>query len=148
VRYDKRLCLDLGGIAKGFAVDRAIDALEQYRISSAVVNAGGDMRVLGQHPEAVYIRDPHDPKTMIHAGELSDGAIATSGIYFSKDLSIDHNASALVDPWQHQSVMATNSFSVLASTCMLADGLTKVLAVGRNPTATYFTEFKAQAIIL
>ena len=148
VRYDKRLGLDLGGIAKGFAVDRAIDALEQHGISSSVVNAGGDMRVLGQCPEEVYIRDPHDPKRMIHAGELSDGAIATSGIYFSKNLSIDCNASALVNPLQRESVMAANSFSVLASTCMLADGLTKVLAVGRNPTATYFTEFGAQAVIL
>ena len=106
------------------------------------------MRVLGQCPEEIYIRDPHDPKRMIHAGELSDGAIATSGIYFSKNLSIDCNASALVNPLQRESVMAANSFSVLASTCMLADGLTKVLAVGRNPTATYFTEFGAQAVIL
>ena len=148
VRYKKRLCLDLGGIAKGFAVDCAIDVLRQLGVISAVVNAGGDMRVLGELPEQIYIRDPHAPNRMMHAGELSNGAIATSGIYFSKNLSVNPNQSALVDPLQCKSVLASNSFSVLAPTCMLADGLTKALAINRHPGATYLKKYAAQAVIV
>ncbi len=55
VRHRVPLAIDLGGIAKGFAVDRAIDALAAHGVTSAVVDAGGDLRVLGTRPVPIHV---------------------------------------------------------------------------------------------
>ena len=61
VRFRRRLAIDLGGIAKGFAVDRAVDALTEAGARAGLVNAGGDLRVFGLQEKAVRIRYPLDP---------------------------------------------------------------------------------------
>ena len=50
------MLLDLGGIAKGFAVDQAIHALRRGGCSEAIVNAGGDLRRFGRTPHPIYLR--------------------------------------------------------------------------------------------
>lgn len=66
VRLQRPACMDLGGIAKGFAVDRATDVLCESGIVSAVVNAGGDLRVLGELDEMLHVRHPSDPQQLVH----------------------------------------------------------------------------------
>src|SRR6476620_9615098 len=61
VRFRRRVIVDLGGIAKGFAVDRAVEALIRAGVPSGVVNAGGDLRVFGLKSELVHLRRPNEP---------------------------------------------------------------------------------------
>jgi FAD:protein FMN transferase len=148
VSYAKPLCLDLGGLAKGFAVDQAIEVLKNLKIKSALVNAGGDLRVLGNKLEDIFIRKPSDPQTLIQLGQLGDGALASSGIYYSKDHSIDQAHSALVIPKTQESILEEKSFTVIAPTCMVADGLTKALAIHQNIKANYLEKYNALGVIL
>lgn len=77
--------LDLGGIAKGYAVDRAVDALRAWAIRHAMVNVGGDLYALGSAPVGdpwrVGIQSPDDPGALIGTLDVRDRAIATSGDY-------------------------------------------------------------------
>jgi hypothetical protein len=61
VFFRRRVIVDLGGIAKGFAVDRAVDVLKQKGAASGIVNAGGDIRVFGSTSHKVHLRDPKSP---------------------------------------------------------------------------------------
>ena len=72
IRSRKPVHLDLGGIAKGFAVDRAVDALLAKGINQGVVNAGGDLRVFGAKEHAIKVRAPNDPRRRSeeHTSEL------------------------------------------------------------------------------
>src|SRR5438128_1192967 len=68
IRVRRPLALDLGGIAKGYAVDRAVDVLRAQGIVSGCVNAGGDLRVFGRDAEPVHVRHPGGPGTLIPLG--------------------------------------------------------------------------------
>ena len=83
VRFARPLRADLGGIAKGFAVDRAVEALRASGVASGRVNAGGDLRRFGAQAEAVHVRHPHAPTLLLPLAELGDGAAATSAGYFA-----------------------------------------------------------------
>src|SRR5207244_12538908 len=61
VRFRQRVIGDLGGIAKGFGVDRAVEAFNCAEVPSGVVNAGGDLRVFGLKSELVHLRRPAEP---------------------------------------------------------------------------------------
>ena len=71
------VALDLGGIAKGFAVDRAIDELAAHGCTAGLVNAGGDLRVFGGRPRAVLARGESAAAGGLQI-ELADGALAVS----------------------------------------------------------------------
>jgi thiamine biosynthesis lipoprotein len=80
----KGVRIDLGGIAKGYAVDRSIERLQALGIRNAMVNAGGDTRLLGDRrgkPWIVGIRDPRNDGRMVTRLPLADEAISTSGDY-------------------------------------------------------------------
>ncbi|GAP65387.1 hypothetical protein MBSD_n0676 [Mizugakiibacter sediminis] len=144
VHYRRPLWLDLGGIAKGFAVDRAVDALRRHGATAAVVNAGGDLRVLGDEPQMVAVRDPQQPQRLLPLGALADGAIATSAPYFSEsggDWSIRDPAGG--SPRRYRSV------SVLAPSCLRADALTKIVWLrGAEASASLLARLRAQAVTL
>ena len=82
---DPDAALDLGGIAKGHAVDRAAEAIRALDLRDALVNLGGEVFALGRSPEGdpwrVGIRDPDDASRIVDTVEASDVAIATSGDY-------------------------------------------------------------------
>lgn len=89
---DSCLQLDLGGIAKGYAVDLAIQTLQQYGIGDAQVDAGGDLRAictsLTKGRRHVYVRHPRQSEAFFGFFALDSGAVATSGDYeryFMKD---------------------------------------------------------------
>lgn len=79
VRKTSAAWIDLGGIAKGYAVDLAIAALKLHGVTSACVNAGGDLRVIGPVTWPVSIRAPSDPTTIAARLDLHNAALATSG---------------------------------------------------------------------
>jgi FAD:protein FMN transferase len=147
VRWRRKGWVDLGGIAKGFAVDRAIAALQSHGVASAVVNAGGDLRCFGA-PEPIHVRSPEDPSVLVRLGVLVDGAIATSADYFSERESSGQRTGALVDPRRAACVTWGCSVSVIASTCMLADALTKVVALAPECAPARLEPLDAQALIL
>lgn len=81
---DPRTKIDLGGIAKGYAVDRAIAILQQHGVRNASVSAGGDARLLGDKrgkPWLIGIRHPRDRAKNAAVVPLEDTAISTSGDY-------------------------------------------------------------------
>lgn len=130
------VALDLGGIAKGFAVDKAVDALRARGATAGLVNAGGDMRVFGGNLAPIWIRDPGAPGEARLMGKMADGAIATSAGYFTVGCDAGRSGcSAIVDPATNRRIEMTGSVSVIARTCMLADALTKIAVItGRLPT--------------
>ena len=134
IRLRRPLWLDLGGIAKGYAVDRAIEILMRAGATQACVNAGGDLRIAGRRAEAVVLRIAHCDA--VHTVELRDGAIATSA---SASLLTRAGATDARD---------CLGASVAAPTGMFADALTKVaLLADPDLAAATLARFGAQALI-
>lgn len=126
VLLKKRIWIDLGGIAKGYAVDCAIAALQAHGVESALVNAGGDLRFFGQ-AQSIKIRHPNQPTAFVPLGVLENCAVATSAGYFSNSHRIDSQIDPLVDPTSQACIRWDQSVSVIAPSCMMADALTKVV---------------------
>ena len=82
VRFTCPLWLDLGVVAKGFAVDRAIEALRDAGVPEGLVNAGGDLRAFGPRAWPVHLRAPDAPGRSGVVVDLQDAALATSALYF------------------------------------------------------------------
>ncbi|WP_114637252.1 FAD:protein FMN transferase [Polynucleobacter necessarius] len=147
IRSLRPVCLDLGGIAKGFAVDMAVRVLISEGVQSGIVNAGGDLRVFGNTSRPIQIRNPFLPNTTLEIGSLKNGAIATSSLYFAKR---DRLQSHIINPFAQDAtgihVDVNGSFSILAKECVYADALTKVLALSNNAHHPCFKYFSAQAL--
>jgi FAD:protein FMN transferase len=127
IRLHRSLRIDLGGIAKGYAVDRAIAVLQKRDIENALVNAGGDMRVIGSRPQFAHLRHPEAPLHTAHTLTLQNAALATSAAYFSRRASSTGEVSALIDARSGEPYVGRRSVSVRAFECMSADALTKVV---------------------
>ncbi len=129
--------LDLGGIAKGYGVDRAVAAIRRHGIEHALVNAGGDLYALGDSPDGrpwkVGLRSPSHPDEIDRTLELSDRAVATSGDYMQYFEFHGRRYHHLLDPTTGEPVARTGvSVTVFADTCMDADaGATAAFALGR-----------------
>lgn len=147
VKSSRPVCLDLGGIAKGYAVDMAVRVLLSEGISSGSVNAGGDLRVFGDTAFPIQIRHPDSPAELIEIGSLENGAIATSSLYFAKR---DQQKSHIINPLAQNSSQVhaeiSGSYSILAKECVYADALTKVLSLSNNENHPCFKHFSAQAL--
>lgn len=140
--------LDLGGIAKGYAVDLAISSLQQSEIRNACVNAGGDLRVIGEDTTEIMLRDPADPANLKHKLHVQNQALATSANYFSIRKTEHGNYSALVNGQTGKPMLDVMSVSVSAPICMLADALTKVVMGSGNMEHPCLTQFGARALII
>lgn len=131
------MCIDLGGFAKGHAVDNAIALLQGLGIRHAYVAAGGDSRVLGERagrPWTVAIRDPRRPGEVAAVLPLEDTAISTSGDYeryfdepgFGGQVTRHHH---LIDPATGRSPRGVMSVTVFAPDGLTAEALGKALFV-------------------
>lgn len=133
VRFSQPLWLDLGGLAKGYAVDAAIEAIAAHPVERALVNAGGDMRAYrrtaGQPGFPVSLRSPFDARETLTLGRLEDGALATSGETLLGRTEKEADLSPLVDPARGIRPAQTRSITVLAPSCWLADGMTKIVGL-------------------
>ena len=118
VSFAKKMLLDLGGIAKGYAADRAMSVLSED--IDAVVNAGGDIRMNRWQDKTVSIRYTaagHDKTVEV---PMRAAAIASSASYYL------NGKSAIIAPGQKQAPPDPHVYSVFAANCMLADALTKI----------------------
>ncbi|HEX8956562.1 MAG TPA: FAD:protein FMN transferase [Burkholderiaceae bacterium] len=124
--------LDLGGIAKGYAVDRALAMLLQHGCTEALVNAGGDLRYHGSEAMVVHLRSPDKPDSMPLAVSLYNEALASSA---AGGLDADGmgERSALFDGATRRALPAGSAASIIAPTCMEADLLTKVVLASGDP---------------
>ncbi len=121
--------IDLGGIAKGYAVDLGIELLKRRGIRSAIVQAGGDSRVLGDRggrPWHVAIRDPRNKQNVVAVIPLVDAAISTSGDYERYFIKPNgERVHHIIDPKTGKSAHGVISVSVIAPDATTTDGLTK-----------------------
>jgi len=148
VFFRRELIVDLGGIAKGFAVDRAVDALKENGIGCGIVNAGGDVRTFGPASQFIQLRHPTDPIRVAGAVRLRERAMATSGIYFERRKYRGRYVSPLLDGRTGQSGRELISVSVAAAECVAADALTKVVFALRERAAGLLARYRADALLL
>lgn len=120
--------MDLGGIAKGYAVDRAIEVMLAYAVDRAVVNAGGDLRHYGARPIVVQVRDPANAARVVVSVALDNAALASST---AGGLGARAGSASRIHDADRADLPALAGATVQAPTCVLADALTKVvLATG------------------
>lgn len=131
----RRGMLDLNGIAKGFAVDRAVRALRNSGAKSGSVNAGGDLRIFGGAAQPIRVRLPREPRLSLPLASARNRAFATSGAYFG---------GRLIDGRTGVTLCAGYSITVSARSCMIADALTKAVAA-LGPRRNLLTLFSATA---
>ena len=140
--------IDLGGIAKGFAVDRAVDVLRQRGIEAGLVNAGGDLAAFGPEKHAVAIRDPRDPVRLLCHVLLKDAALASSALTFDPVRSTVVGRSAVIDPKNSQPVQEICGASVHARSCLVADALTKVVMISGASSTVVLDHYRASALLV
>jgi thiamine biosynthesis lipoprotein len=132
---DKGMALDLGGIAKGYALDRAAAVFKRHGIHAALVNAGGDILALGMkgpdRPWRVGVQAPRKANSIIAAVELKDRVIVTSGDYerfFEKDGVRYHH---ILSPRTGYPAKGVRSVTVVSKDGVTADSLaTAVFVMG------------------
>lgn len=125
IRFARPLWIDLGGIAKGHAVDRALAAMDLPPKAQVVVDAGGDLRVAGPSPEPVQLGP--DLSGAVPIVELADGALASS----TSAPEWGARLHTHLDGSTRRPVGRRSFTAVAAPSCMIADALTKpVLALG------------------
>lgn len=125
IRLQRALLLDLGAVAKGLAIDMAVQALRP--LVNFVIDAGGDLYLGGHNaaelPWTVGIRHPREPNALLTRVTLSDAALCTSGDYERRVENSDTNEHHLLDPTTGASPRDVISTSVIAPTAMVADAL-------------------------
>ena len=123
---------DLGAFAKGYAIDRAIERLQELGISNAIVNAGGDLRAIGRHgdrPWRIGIRHPRQAAILASVEIDGDTSVFTSGDYerFFEVDGIRHHH--IIDPRSGYPADRTASVTVIYNNAATADAAATALFV-------------------
>jgi len=141
----RNAAIELGGIAKGYAVDRAVEVLQQEGMTAGMVWAGGDLRVFGSKPDGkpwrIGVRHPRNPSEFLAVIELPEPmAVATSGDYerfFEVDGVRYHH---ILDPETGYPARKSVSSTAVAGTCMDADAFATAFFVMGPEWAVPFGE--------
>ncbi len=123
VTLQRPLLLDLGAVAKGFAMDLAGQELAAF--PGYAINAGGDLLVHGRNadgrPWRIGVRHPRELEALVETIVIDDGAVCTSGDYERpRPQGVGHH---ILDPGSGQPVQTVASVTVIAPTAMLADAI-------------------------
>jgi thiamine biosynthesis lipoprotein len=132
--------LDLGGIAKGYAIDKAIEAIQRYNVMGAMVDIGGDIRCFGVPPKGkdnwlIGLQDPNSAiQGFIGGGlllkiQLADGAVTTSGDYQQFILIEGKRQSHIINRKTGTSVEGLSSVTIIAENATDADALATAVSV-------------------
>jgi thiamine biosynthesis lipoprotein len=140
--------IDLGGIAKGFAVDRAVEAMRGLNVEGGLVNAGGDLRAFGQGSHTVHIRNPRDPRRTICQVDIADEALASTALRFDLFDSADTIGSAVIDPATRKQPAGFDGVTIRAGSCMIADALTKVVMIDGTGAEALLEHYGAGALLV
>jgi len=139
VFFSKRLCVDLGGIAKGFAVDQAVDVLKAHGMAQGIVNAGGDLRCFGEKSVPISLRHPSSPARFVELS-MTNRAMATSANAYAVCAQVDGRTRAFLKrPY---------SVSVVAESCMKADAFTKIVFALEEDPVTLLSQYDVSAAVL
>lgn len=139
---------DLGGIAVGYAVDRAVAVLKAHGIERAVINAGGEVYALGkpqgQEGWQIGIQHPRIPNRLAGKVVIADKAISTSGNYESNALADNRKVGHLCDPQTGAMTDPMLSSTIIADTTMEADALaTATFLMGTKKASSFITAQKS-----
>ncbi|GBE29428.1 thiamine biosynthesis lipoprotein ApbE precursor [bacterium BMS3Bbin04] len=146
--------LDLGGVAKGYAVDRACEVLKELGVTAGMVWAGGDLKVFGHKPDGepwrIAVRHPRDPEQFAAVLEIRDEmAVATSGDYeryFEINGGRYHH---IINPETGYPGLKSISATVLAERCMDADAYaTAFFVLGPEEGIRMSSQFDLPAMIM
>jgi len=125
--------LDFGAIAKGYAIDRGIEVLKNHGIQHAMINAGGDIRLIGKHGKNdwhIGIRDPRHKGSIIATLSLhGDVSIVTSGDYERYFINNGQRYHHILNPKTGLPSYNSQSTTVIASNATLADAWSTALFV-------------------
>ena len=140
--------IDLGGIAKGFAVDRALEVLRGFGAAYGLVNAGGDLAAFGEAPQTVHIRHPRDPRRSVCRIEVTNEALASTARRFDPFQSAATTTSAIIDPGNRRPAHAIDGATVRAHSCMIADALTKIVMIAGTDATELLEGYNASALLI
>ena len=132
LRLPAGTAIDLGGFAKGEAVDLAIELIRARGITDAIVNAGGDLRAIGRHGDRnwrIGIRDPRDQDVLAAIEVAGDESVFTSGDYERYFIYDERRYHHILDPRDGQPSRGTVSVTVLHTEAALADAAATALFV-------------------
>ncbi len=152
--------IDLGGIVKGYADDRIAEIFADYGIEDAVINLGGDVRVMGNRPDGtpwrVGIQDPEDSDGYLGGLTLTDVTVVTSGGYerYFEDEETGKRYHHIIDP--RTGVSADGgliSVSVVSTDGTMADALSTALFIMGTEDAieycgTFSEEYRFDALLM
>ena len=132
VKLRDSCCVDLGGIAKGLAIDKAVEAIEQSSLVGGLVDVGGDLRLLGTdtggRPWIAAVKNPFDEGVLLEI-EVGPQAVCTSGDY-ARGIELDgKHLSHIIDPRTGRPAKAAASVTVVAPTALEADIWATALSV-------------------
>jgi len=123
--FEKDTSIDLGGVAKGYAADRAKRTLLYHGIEKALINIGGNIYALGAPPGKdawnIGIRDPQNKNRIIYKLRLKDKAVSTSGNY--------ERPSHIINPASGEPVETPISVTVVAGSAEVVDALSTAVFV-------------------
>ena len=124
--------IDLGGIAKGYAVDRAIEIVHSCGIFQAMISAGGDSRIIGDRrgrPWMIGIQHPRNPDGVVLRLPLSESAISTSGDYERFFIEGDERIHHIINPDTGRSATTSWSATVTGPDAMTTDALSTTIFI-------------------
>ncbi len=124
--------IDLGGIAKGYAVDRAADIIGQCGIAQAMVSAGGDSRIIGDRkgrPWIIGIKHPRNPEGIAIRLPLSETAVSTSGDYERFFIDNGNRVHHIINPATGRSATASWSATVVGPDALTTDALSTTIFI-------------------
>jgi len=151
-KRDPALEIDLGGIAKGYAIDRAIELLAQAGIHHASVNAGGDIRLLGDRAGRTWrigIQHPRQPEALLATLDLADCSVVTSGDYERYFEVAGRRYHHLFDPQTGRPARLCQSVTVVTERAALADALaTAAFVLGPERGLELLGRYRAEGIIV
>ncbi|MCD4784861.1 MAG: FAD:protein FMN transferase [Candidatus Eremiobacteraeota bacterium] len=147
------MIIDFGGILKGHAVDRAMEVLRKSGIESALVDAGGNIRVIGKNAEGkawrIGVQHPRSPDKIMTVISLNNRAVATSGDYqrcfFYKGVRYHH----VINPHTGKPARRAIGVTVIAPDAQTADAIsTAVFVMGKKKGIKFLHKEKLDGIVI
>lgn len=147
VRFHRRVWIDLGGIAKGYAIDRAITVLASHGVTQACVNAGGDLRILGPQAEFVRLRPAAKADRNVPILEIENGSVASSGGSLARRRARERLHGSHVHGRRRRAIGSARFACVIAEHCMIADALTKIVLAQGQQSESLLRRYGATAYL-
>lgn len=140
--------LDLGGVGKEYASDRAAEVCAGQGVTSGLVDLGGDIRIIGPHPDGrpwiIGIRDPNDPDSIMGCLELYEGALATSGDYERCLVIGGKRYSHIINPITGWPAQGLACVSVTGESCATAGSVSTIAMLKGFDGARWLANTRAQ----